>query len=98
MIPQTIGLAVTLNEFFHSGHAADLILFIMAIELIVLSWRARARRRRGLVTDIVFAMAPGACLVLALRNALTGSGWVWIAAPLAVSLPFHLADLARRRL
>ena len=49
------------------------------------------------MVDVLFAIAPGACLILALRAALTGSNWIWIAAPLAVSLPFHLADLARRR-
>ena len=87
-----------LNDFFHSGHAADLVLLIMAVEVIVLRRRGRARHRRGYWADILFAMGPGAFIVLALRAALTGSDWVWIAAPLAASLPLHLADLARRRL
>jgi hypothetical protein len=85
-----MGWAVMLRDFFHSGRAADLVLLFMAIEFVVLS------RRRAMV-DVLFAIAPGACLILALRAALTGSNWIWIAAPLAVSLPFHLADLARRR-
>ena len=48
--------------------------------------------------DLVLAFAPGACLLLALRAALTGAGWPWIAAALAASFPFHIADLIRRRL
>jgi hypothetical protein len=87
-----------LGHFFHSGRAADLILLFMALEFIVLGLRQRMRARRGAVVDLAFAIAPGVCLVLALRAALTGSALVWIAAPLAVSLPVHLADLARRRL
>jgi hypothetical protein len=45
----------------------------------------------------LLALAPGACLVLAVRAAMTGAGWMWIALWLLASLPFHLADLARRR-
>lgn len=85
-------------EFFHSGHAADLVLLFMVAEFIFLSWRGRSRRRRGATVDLLLAIAPGVCLVLALRAALTGAGPVWIAAPVAASLPIHLADLARRRL
>jgi len=87
-----------LNDFFHSGHAADVVFLFMAIEFIVLRRRRRVQYRRGGVADIAFAMAPGACLVLALRAALTGSDWVWIAAPMVTSFPLHLVDMARRRL
>lgn len=87
-----------LNDFFYSGHAADLIILVMAIEFVVLSSRSQVRDRRGAMADLLFAMAPGVCLVLAIRAALTASDLVWIAAPLAASLPFHLIDLARRRL
>jgi hypothetical protein len=85
-----------IGDFFHSGHAADLILLVMIAEFIVLAWRGRARP--GSAANVLFAIAPGVCLVLALRAALTGSGLIWIAAPIAASLPFHLADMARRRL
>jgi hypothetical protein len=36
-------------------------------------------------------------MLLALRAALTGLAWPWIALALAASFPAHLADLARRR-
>jgi hypothetical protein len=48
--------------------------------------------------DLAFALAPGACLLLALRAALTASAWTLVGVLLAASLPLHLIDLARRRL
>jgi hypothetical protein len=47
-------------------------------------------------TRAVIAVLPGAFLVLALRAALTGAAWPWIALPLALAFPAHLADLAGR--
>jgi hypothetical protein len=87
-----------LNRFFASGHAVDLVLLVMAAELVFLFARRRARAERPPMIDLVLAFAPGACLLLALRAALTGAGWPWIAAALAASFPFHIADLIRRRL
>ena len=40
-------------------------------------------------------LAPGMLMLFALRAALIGLDWRWIAVPLIVSLPVHLADLAR---
>lgn len=87
-----------LGEFLHSGHVADVILLFMLVEFVFLRWRSRSRRRPGATADLLFAIAPGVCLALALRAALTGSSVVWILAPLAASLPVHLVDMARRRL
>ncbi len=47
--------------------------------------------------DLLFALAPGVCLMLALRIALGGYDAAWIIAFLSASLPLHLADLARRK-
>jgi len=84
-----------LSHFFSSGRAIDLVLAFMVVEFIVLLWR---RNRAHARIDVLLALAPGACLLLAVRAALTGSGWMWVGAFLALSLPAHLADLARRRL
>jgi hypothetical protein len=46
--------------------------------------------------DIAFSLLAGAGLLLALRAALTASGWTSIAAYLGLALVAHLADLARR--
>jgi hypothetical protein len=74
-----------------SGHIVDLIIAILAIEVLVLAtWR-----RAGLVTPIIAAL-PGAFLLLALRAALMDAGWMWIGLWLTASFPAHLADLWRR--
>lgn len=77
--------------FFASGHAADLVLAVLAIEAVwlklAMGWGAA--RIIGLVGPAVF-------IVLALRAALVGAGWEWVAVLLALSLPLHLIDLRRR--
>jgi hypothetical protein len=82
-----------MQDFIASGRFADLVLVVMALEAAVLL----LRRRAGML-DVLCALAPGALLVLALRAAVTGADWRWVAFFVAASLPFHLADLARRRL
>jgi len=87
-----------LKAFFASGHAVDLVLLVIAAEFVFLSTRRQRFGHRPAMIDRVLAFAPGVCLLLALRAALTGAGWVWVAAALAASFPFHIADLVRRRL
>lgn len=84
------------SPFLAPEHAVDLILLIILVEFALLS--ARRRYAVGRMMDIVFALAPGVCLLLALRMALTTAGWAWVAAFLAASFPIHIADLIRRRL
>jgi hypothetical protein len=48
------------------------------------------------LADALGLIMPGVLLVVALRAALVGADWRWIALPLALSLPFHLFDLGRR--
>jgi hypothetical protein len=84
------------ESLFSSGRVADLILIVLIIEAIWLLSR-RHYRHPGAAIDVIVAMLPGACLVLALRAALTGSDWRWIALALAASFPAHLLDLQRRR-
>ena len=80
-----------IEAFFSSGHAADLVLAVLAAEALWL-WRAKGwswARIAGLVGPAVF-------IVLALRAALVGAGWEWVAVCLALSLPLHLMDLRGR--
>jgi hypothetical protein len=83
-------------ELFATGRVVDLILVLMAAEgalLMVL----RARTGRGLApADLALNLLAGACLLLALRAALVGAGWGWVALGLAAALPAHLIDLRRR--
>ena len=76
---------------FASGHAVDIVLAVIAVELI---WLVAKRRWR--IAEALCRLGPGALMLLALRGALTGQPWPWIALPLMLSFPVHLADLARR--
>jgi hypothetical protein len=88
-----------MRDLYASGHVIDAILLLVALEFAVLAWRRRrAARPAAAIADIALALAPGACLLLALRAALTGAPWTLIAAWLAAALPFHIADLIRRGL
>ena len=79
-----------LAAFFASGHAADLILIVLAAEF---GWLV-VRGAKPL--DVALALGPAVFIVLALRGALTGADWQMIALPLVLSFPVHLADLKRR--
>ncbi len=78
---------------FASGRAADIVLGVFIAEAIYLT----AIRRRP-AADVLLSLAPGVFFVLALRAALTQQKWEWVAIFVAASLPFHLADLRRRKL
>jgi hypothetical protein len=82
---------------FSSGRVVDFILLIIAAEFAFLSWRGRRPNLPAVMLGLFISLAPGACLLLALRAALTGAPWTWVAAWLTLSLPLHIADLIRRR-
>lgn len=85
-----------MQGFFSSGHAVDLVLLVIAAEYAFLS--LRRPRDSGKGVDRVLTLAPGVCILLALRVALTGGAWPLVAAALALSFPFHIADVMRRKL
>lgn len=74
---------------FASGHAVDVVLAVIAGEAAMLT-----RSRGWRPTDALLRLLPGALMLVALRGALTGEDWRWIALPLLLSFPIHLADLA----
>lgn len=80
-----------MNWLFASGHAVDVVLVVIALEL---GWLIGAARWRP--TQAMLRLAPGALILIALRGALTGADWRWIALPLLASFPVHVADLMRR--
>ena len=77
-----------MTAFFTSGHAVDIVLLVLAGEVVWLI----ARRR----VDVLPALLPGALILLALRAALTGAEWPAVALWLALSFPAHVYDLRRR--
>ena len=81
---------------FTSARIADLILVVMALEAIVLAVLYVRGRRGPAPLESLFNLGAGACLVLALRAALTGARWHVIATLLAASGVAHALDLWRR--
>jgi hypothetical protein len=84
-----------MQDLFASGLAADLLLAIIALEAVALYALGRRGIGPGLGAVAPF-LAAGAFLVLALRAALVGAAWPYLAVPLALSGAAHAVDLARR--
>jgi hypothetical protein len=79
------------NWLFDTGHAADLVIAVLIAEF---AWLTLAKGKRA--GDVAAFLLPALLMMLALRGALTGAGWPWIALPLAAAFPIHLLDMARR--
>jgi hypothetical protein len=79
-----------------SGTAINWILGLVAAEAgLLIAYRHITHQ--GLRTGpIVSLLLPGACLLLALRCALTNGAPVWMAAWLLAAFVSHLADVALR--
>lgn len=85
-----------LEDLIASGRVVDAIIGFMIAEALVLSLYHRRTSLGPPPGHVVTMLLAGLFLLLALRAALTGSNWIWIAAFLAASLVAHLADLRRR--
>lgn len=81
-----------MHDLFASGRAVDIVLLVIAIEALWLILRAR-----WTIAATLLRLGPGALMLVALRFALMGMAWPWIAAALLASFPLHLADLRRDR-
>jgi len=84
-------------DFFASGHVADVVLVVMAVEILLLGLYRHVAGRGPTLTRVLPTILSGGCLVIALRFALTGDPWPWIAVPLTGALVAHLWDLSRQR-
>lgn len=89
-------MAEVLGGIFESGRVVDLILGLMVLEGAVLALHRRRTGRGVPIGGLIAFLLAGACLLLALRGALVGAWWGWIALPLAGALVAHLADLRLR--
>jgi hypothetical protein len=83
-------------SLFATGHVVDLVLALTAIEaILVVAYHGRTGR--GVApAEFLGNLLSGVWLMLALRCALVGAWWGWIALCLVGSLVAHLADLRRR--
>lgn len=87
-------LAAALAAAFASGRIVDGILLLVALESLVLAWLSR--RGGPPLPSLLATLASGAALMLALRAALAGAGFVAVAGWMLAGLAAHLADLGLR--
>jgi hypothetical protein len=66
---------------FASGRVVDLILGLTLLEGLALALLHRRTGRGVAPADLVPNLLAGACLLLAVRGALTGAWWGWVALP-----------------
>jgi hypothetical protein len=85
-----------MQQLVVSGRIVDLILALVVLEIAVLGY-IRARRGSGIAWQALLPnLLAGASLLLALRSAITGAAWPWIAVWLAVAGLAHVGDLRIR--
>ena len=85
-----------LAQLIESGRVVDIIVALMALEALALIVYHRRTSLGPAPADVITMLLAGLCLMLALRAALSGAGWYWIALCLLASLGAHVADLRRR--
>jgi len=74
----------------------EAIIVLTVLEGVALALYHRATGRGVAPVEYAANLASGVALMLALRAALGGAGWGWVAAALAASGLLHAADIARR--
>lgn len=85
-----------MEPLFASGRVADLLLALLVGEALVLALYRRATGRGVRFGDLAFNLLAGGCLLLALRAALVGAQFHWIAMALTGALAAHVLDLRQR--
>ena len=82
--------------FFASGRVVDLVLLVLIGEgAAILGYHAVTRRGIPPIA-VVTSLAPGAALLIALRQALLGGWWGWMALSLLAAFAGNLLDLRTR--
>jgi hypothetical protein len=74
----------------------DLVLAVTALEAVALAVYHHVCKRGVALPDVLPNLAAGVCLLLALRSALGGAAWAWIAFWLAAAGVAHTLDMWRR--
>jgi hypothetical protein len=83
-------------DLFATGRIVDLILMLMIAETLVLVGHHHLTGRGISTMRLLTNMAAGACLLLALRAALSGASWGVIAVALGAAFGMHALDLRSR--
>lgn len=85
-----------MTDFLSGVYAVDLILAIVAFELVAFTLYWQMRGRGIAPAQLVPNLLAGALLLLALRLSLSGYSWPWYTACLALSGVANVADLRQR--
>lgn len=85
-----------LQSLFESGRIADVILALIALEVVGFAAFHRLTGRGLPVRQLIANLLSGAFLILAYRSAATGAPWTVAAVCLALAFAAHLADLIAR--
>ena len=88
--------ARTVDEFFSGPHWVDLVMALSIVEGLALAAWFRVTRRGVAPAQFAVNLVSGLCLMLALRGALVGAAWPWLALCLLAAGLAHAADLWRR--
>lgn len=83
-------------EFLSGVHAVDLILAIVAGEIVGITSYWHATRRGIAPAQLLPNLLAGALLLLALRLCLSGYSWPWYGTCLALAGIANVADLRQR--
>ena len=83
-------------DFLSGVHAIDLILAIVAAEVVVITLYWNATRRGIAPAQLLPNLLAGALLLLALRLSLSNYAWPWYTACLALAGIANVADLRQR--
>ncbi len=85
-----------MEDLITSGRIVDVIIALVLIEAAALFIYHRQTGHGPAPEQITPTLLSGLCLMVALRAALTGASWIWIALGLTISLIAHLIDLRQR--
>ena len=85
-----------MTELFSGTLPIDAVIALTLVEGIALALYHRQTGRGIAMGEFAANLAAGLCLMLALRGAVAGAGWLWIAPCLLGAGLAHGADLWRR--
>ena len=85
-----------MGSWIASGRLVEIILVLTVVEWLGFAIRYRITGRGPDPLRLGPNLLAGFCLLLALRAALLGEGWEWVAAALTGALMAHVTDIALR--
>ncbi|MEM9360148.1 MAG: hypothetical protein AAGB04_28525 [Pseudomonadota bacterium] len=85
-----------MQQLIESGRIADIILALIALEIIGFALLRRLTGSTPRLADLIGTLLSGLFLIAALRSGLTGADWTVTASLLLAALLSHLFDLWRR--